>query len=142
MIEQGGEIMWNVSFNYLAILVAAVVPMLLGAGWYSEALFAHHWMKALGKKKGELTQAGSNYFVTFIGFVIMAYVLSFLIHLQSIHSPLEGSALAVLVWLGFTAAPSMINYLFAGRTRTLYLVDMGYHLLSLAVMGAILAAWW
>ena len=35
-------------FNFLAILVAAVVPMVLGFLWYNPALFGNAWMRESG----------------------------------------------------------------------------------------------
>ena len=35
-------------FNFLAILVSAVILWVLGAAWYSPPLFAKPWMAALG----------------------------------------------------------------------------------------------
>ena len=34
--------------NYLAIIIAGILNMAIGAAWYSPMLFAKPWMKAMG----------------------------------------------------------------------------------------------
>jgi hypothetical protein len=52
----------TVPINYLAVLVAALVPMIIGFAWYSPALFAKKWMAILGKTEEEIKKSwpGSN----------------------------------------------------------------------------------
>ncbi len=37
--------------NLVAVLVAAIVSMVIGAAWYSPALFANQWMGYIGKSE-------------------------------------------------------------------------------------------
>ena len=41
----------------------------------------------------------------------------------------------------FVAASFGINYLFANRSFTLWLIDGGYHTLQFTIVGLILALW-
>ena len=43
--------------NYLAVLVAAIVNMVVGALWYSPLLFGKAWMKLTGFNKKQLKKA-------------------------------------------------------------------------------------
>ena len=43
--------MESMGINYWAVLVAGVAYMVLGAIWYTPALFGNAWLKAIGKTK-------------------------------------------------------------------------------------------
>jgi hypothetical protein len=49
--------MESAEIDDLAVLAAAVVPIVLGAFWYSPALFARPWLRAVGRTEEELTGA-------------------------------------------------------------------------------------
>jgi len=51
----------DVDINYVAVVVAALVPMFLGALWYSTALFARPWMQAVDQTQDELKGAQLGY---------------------------------------------------------------------------------
>ena len=53
----------------------------------------------------------------------------------------EGLLVGFLAWLGFVATTKAVSSLYEGRSRNLYLIDVGYHLVELLVMGVILALW-
>ena len=130
-------------FNLWAVLVASVVYFVLGALWYSPALFANKWMQAIGKTKEEL-QAGANasiYVSTFISIVISVIVLSGVIKLLGANGPIEGFEAGLLMAVGFVGTTSLINSLFAGRSRELFYIDLGYHTVGLAISGIILGIW-
>lgn len=38
----------EVNINYLAVLIAAIVSMIVGGLWYSPILFGKMWTKAMG----------------------------------------------------------------------------------------------
>ena len=49
--------------------------------------------------------------------------------------------LGALVWLGFFATLGMTANLYSERPLSIYLIDAGYQLVYLVVMGIIIAAW-
>jgi len=67
-----------VPINYLAVLVAALIPMAVGALWYSPALFAKKWMALVGKTEEEMKNVNpmKAYGISFLTSLIMAYVLA------------------------------------------------------------------
>jgi len=133
----------QIEINYLAVLVAAVVTFVIGGIWYSPALFGPRWMKAVGKSEQDLkrTNMGVAYAGAFVTAVMMAYVLALFIGFAQAKTILSGAGIGLWAWVGFVAAPKLSNYLFSGWPRDLYLINNGYHLVSLLVMGAILAVW-
>jgi hypothetical protein len=57
------------------------------------------------------------------------------------HSLGAGIALGAMVWLGFIATVTLASVLYEKRSVNLYILNNGYQLVSLVVMGAIVAAW-
>jgi hypothetical protein len=129
--------------NYLAIAVAVVLTQILGALWYSRALFGKAWMAAVGKSEEDIKQGGMA--VPLIGSIllslVMAFVLAHLVSHMEEKTMFSGIQAACWIWAGFIATTMGINHLFQGTTLRLYLIDSGYHLVSLAIMGAVFGAW-
>ncbi len=133
----------SIEINYIVVLVAAVVDYVIGVIWYSPALFGKRWMLAVGKSEQDCKRTNMGVALTgaFVSAVMMAYVLALFIGFVQAKTVLSGAGIGLWAWVGFVAAPNLCNYLFAGWPRDLYLINNGYHLVSLLVMGAILAVW-
>ena len=133
----------DITVNYLAVLVAAVVTFVIGGIWYSPALFGPRWMRAIGKTEAELKQgnAAFAYVGAFVAGLAMAYVLALFLALAQPKTIPQAAWVALWAWVGFMAAPTLSNYLFSGWSRDLYLINNGYSLISLLIMSGILATW-
>ncbi len=135
--------MYANGLNYLAILVCSIISFLVGALWYSPFLLGKKWMAALGKTEEELKKRStpSLYVFTFISWIIIVYVLATIINLAGVINAVGGFYVAVLCWVGFTAATSLIHHMFAGRANSLWIIDSGYILVALIISGIILSVW-
>jgi hypothetical protein len=133
----------QVEINYIAVLVAAVINFVIGGIWYSPGLFGPRWMTAIGKSEADLKRGNMRvaYIGAFAAAVMMAYALALFIGFAQAKTVLQGAGIGLWAWVGFVAAPRLSNYLFAGWPRDLYFINNGYHLVSLLIMGAILAIW-
>ena len=131
--------------NYLAVLVAAILNMILGALWYSPSLFGKGWTELMGFKAEDVQRRAGGmqkaYILTFIASFIMAYALARVMWYAKVESMGGGIMIGLLAWLGFVATTHGANYLFEGRPLRLYSINTGYSLVALVVMGALLAAW-
>ena len=136
--------MQDVDVNWLAVLVAGVAAMLIGALWFSPWLFARPWMRAIGKTQEEIAASGSakvGYAVAAVSSLVVAFVLSWIVDWADADTVVEGAATALLVWIGFVATTLAVNTAFGGRGWTLYLIDAGHFLAVFVVVGAIVGAW-
>lgn len=133
----------DVSVNYIAVLVAAFVAMGSGALWYSPVLFGKPWMALLNKTPESMdkSQANRAYAVTFVMAVLTSYVLARFIQYTGANTIILGLQTGFWVWLGFVATTIATNMLFEGKSIKLYLINVGYHLVNLLAMGALLATW-
>lgn len=135
----------QVEVNYLAVLVAAIASMVLGALWYSPMLFGSKWVKLMGWTQQEMEKRkkgmGKSYGIAFVGSLVMAYVLAIFIAWAGAASVAAGVQVGFWVWLGFLATTGLGTILWEGRPKELYAINTGYELVQLLVMGAILAVW-
>ena len=62
--------------NWIAVVVAAVASMALGAAWYM--LLAKQWMAALGKTREQVMASGNvaPFVIAFVMQLVMAYSLA------------------------------------------------------------------
>jgi hypothetical protein len=126
--------------SWLAFIVALVVTQVLGFLWYGNMLFAKPWMKAIGKTEKQL-QAESNptvYVYSVVGAAIMLLVLVNVLRWAGATEPAAAIGVAILIWLGFVATASMMNTVFENRSRSLWVIDNGYHLVNIIIASVIL----
>ncbi|HSX24458.1 MAG TPA: DUF1761 domain-containing protein [Candidatus Andersenbacteria bacterium] len=125
----------------LPLLLGGVVSTVIGAVWYSPALFGTQWMKMMGMKKGDMKPTGADMMPLMIGSflaqLLMGYVLWSLMKMLGAAGPTTGAQLAFLTWLGFVATTSLVNAIYGKKPMKLFLIDVGYHLASLLSMGVI-----
>ena len=130
--------------NYLAILIAAVVAWLAGAAWYMS--LGRIWTSALGMTPAQMEarrkQPGAHlpFIYVFLAELVMAWVLAGLLgHLGPGQVTLiNGLISGAFCWLGFVITTMVANNAFAGRDPRLLLIDGGYWLLVLLLMGGII----
>jgi hypothetical protein len=131
--------------NYLAVLVAAILNMAVGAVWYSPAVAGKRWMELMGFKQEDMQARMSGapraYALTFLASLLMAYALARVIWYAEAFTLAGGALIGLLAWLGFVVTSHAANYLFEGKSMSLFTLNMGYHLVGLVLMGALLGAW-
>lgn len=127
------------NLNWLAVLIATVAYFAIGFLWYT-VLFGKAWIRLMGKTREELGSPGPRYAVTVAAELVSAVVLGVLIGMLRRAGPvgaLDGALLGLLIG-AIVATSYAIESIFAGRSPALYLVNVGYHVVALIVMGAIL----
>ncbi len=132
--------------NYIAVVAAAVVSMILGWLWYSPVLFGNLWMKLSGinpKKVGKSKQKGMGklYFIAFIGLLVTAYVLAHFVDYLEATTISAGMQAGFWIWIGFVAPVMLGTVLWDEKPWRLYFILAGYQLVSLLISGSILAVW-
>ena len=140
-----------VPVNYLAVLVSAVVFMVLGFLWYGP-LFGKEWSKLMGwgemtpEKMAEMQKAARPaYAISFVGALIMCFVLSHALIFASTYLNESGVAAGLMTgfwnWLGFIAPATIGTVLWDKKPWKLWFINSGYYLVGLLIAGVILALW-
>ncbi|MHA7844398.1 MAG: DUF1761 domain-containing protein [Winogradskyella sp.] len=154
--------------NYLAIVVSAVVPLLIGAIWYNPSVLGTAWMKASGMTEEKMKTG--NIAVIFGVTLILSFMLAFTVNGMVIHqvgatqlaysNPDAESFKAFMAEFGnmhrsyghgalhgaigaiFFVLPVLgINALFERKGWKYILINVGYWVVTLTIMGAIICGW-
>ncbi len=127
--------------NIWAVIVAALSNFLIGGLWYSQGLFGRVWMRENGFTEESLK--GSNMAKIFglaflLGLIAAANLALFL---GPEDRPEMGALWGFAAGFGWVATFLGTIYLFERKSFTLFLINAGYSIVALTVMGIILAAW-
>ncbi len=138
-----------VPVNYLAVLVAAIVSMVIGFLWYGP-LFGKPWMREMGMSKEKMDAAmkkdmGKSYGLMFVGSLVMSYVLAHATIFAGTYLGVTGVSAGLMSglwnWLGFVAPVTLGSVLWEGKSWKLWFLNNGYYLVTLLAMGVTLAVW-
>jgi len=134
-----------VPINYIAVFVSALIPMVLGFFWYGP-MFGKQWAHLAGVSVEKMQKAPPlNYTIMFVGALVMAFVLDHGIIFAATYFFTGGISIGlqvgVLSALGFVAPASLGVVLWEGKSWKLWAINVGYYLVVLCLMGAVLGVW-
>ena len=135
MIETG--------ITFWFVLVCAVINLGLGFLWYSPALFGREWAKLAGKQGDPLRMDGvSAPFAWLIASALaMSYALASVLSAFAPQSLYECVSIAILAWIGLSAATSVGEYVFLKKPLALFLINGGFYLLSFIIVAVLFRFW-
>jgi hypothetical protein len=135
--------------NFIAILIAALIPMLIGFVYYHPKVMGKVWMQSLGITEESLKKG--NMAIIFGVSLIMSFLLSFftLINVDGPgqegpigqfdtfkHGALHGFLISLMV-----AMPVMvINGLFERKNAKNLVINLVYWMITLTLMGGVIDA--
>ena len=133
------------AIHWLPVIVSAVAVFAIGALWYSPVLFGRAWVKAHGHTPEKLaamrSSMGPAYGVSFVCYLVMAIAMAILIKRMDVFYVRGGVKLGALIGVGFAATVGLTANMFSEKPLATWLIDAGYQIAYLMVMGAILVAW-
>ena len=131
--------------HFHPVVVSAAAVFVIGALWYSPLLFGKQWVKAHGHTPEKLqamrSSMGRAYAVSFLCYLVMAAAMSVLIGRIGIPYPIGGVKLGLVIGLGFAATIGLTSNMFSEKPLATWLIDAGYQVVYLMVMGWILVVW-
>ncbi len=127
--------------NVVAILIAMVASMAIGAFWYS--ILAKPWIAAAGfsQEQIESVEKGGSpliYIIAAISHLVMALILAGVINHVGDVTLWRGLISALFVWVGFVVTTMVVNHRFQMKPWSLTIIDAGHYLLVLLAQGAII----
>jgi hypothetical protein len=126
--------------NYLAVMVAALSGFVVGAIWYGP-LFGRQWTTVSGVEGAPRLAFSGVYALTLVMSLMAAVVLALVIHEVHATGILGGTRVAFMLWLGFIVTVRFTEAMFNRTSMRLVMIDTGYRLVWVVVMGIILAVW-
>lgn len=130
----------SVEINWVALVIAGVINMVVGSLWYAPFLFGGRWQKITGRRPG-VGNGHLSYAVTAICSLLQAFILVHFVRYAGALSVWRGALVGFWLWLGFMALTSLVNHMFEGRPWRIWQINAGYFLVVLVINGALLAAW-
>jgi len=127
--------------NWLAVVAAAVSSFVVGAIWYSPALFGRVWQRETGLTDEQLKAGnpakifGGAFVLSLLAAVVFAMFLG---PAPALPFAVGAGLAAGLCWV---ATSFGINYLFEHKRLPLFLVNGGYHTVQFTVIGLVLGLW-
>jgi hypothetical protein len=127
--------------SYIAIVIAALAAFGVGAIWYG-LLFSKPWLAAMGKTEEEIRAHATPipYVVSIVANLVIAMMLSAVMHSLGQVSIARGAWLGFLMWLGFILTTMAVNNGFGQQKPALLAIDGGHWLAVLVVTGLVLGA--
>lgn len=127
--------------NWLAIVLAMIASMALGAAWYMG--LSKQWLAATGRTMEQIQKGSGGAATPFIwGAVcqlIMAYFLAlFTPALMGDVTIANAIIVGVHIWFGFMLTTMVLNHRYQGMGWDLALIDGGYLLGVMIVQGAVI----
>ena len=129
--------------NWIAVAIATVASMAIGAGWYSA--LSKRWIEACGFTEEQIKSVEANdtpiiYVIAAICHLVMAVILSGVIfHAGGAEVTMgDGILTALLIWLGFVLTTMTVNHRFQFKPWSLTVIDSGHYLAVLVAQGLII----
>ena len=130
--------------NWLAVLVATITYFMLGAIWYSKALFGAKWAAAVGMNMNDRDKSkgmAKMMIGTFVLILITCVGLALLVARMDLSVLPSGFKLGLITGICFATTAVSISFIYESRPTILYFIDCGYHLAGHLIAAIILVLW-
>jgi hypothetical protein len=131
--------------NWIAVIVASLAYFMLGALWYSKALFAKRWIADLkidvnnpDAKKGMGMMFGGSLVLMFVQCLALAVLAG---KMEGLTTWMSGLKLGAFMGCCFCAAAVGVNYLYEKKPCSLFLINAGYAIVGNIIAGIIICSW-
>lgn len=134
--------------NWIAIIVAALIPMVMGFLWYGP-IFGKQWQSSMGFSDEDLKSGNMPviFGISFVMAILMAMGIFFFIEGMheagggSFHTFKHGALHGAMVSIFFSIPVLVSNSLFQKNNAKNILINIGYWVVTSALMGGILDMW-
>jgi hypothetical protein len=128
--------------NYGILLGAALVRFGFAFLWYGFAV-PKQWKAAMKESKRDIKKIDKqkSMFASFGVSLVMSYVLYNLIGYMDLYTFRDGAMFAGFLWFGFLGTLEFESIFYEGKSQRLFTINTVYQLISVALMGGVLAMW-
>ena len=132
-------------FAHPLIFLLALFDFIFSLFWYSPNIFGKIRNRDLGltaKDEQKIIRQGFSkmMILEFIPSLVMTYALAYLVHVTGAETFLAGSELGVLLALGFVATVAFGGVIWQKTTLRVYIIYVSNYLISLSIIGGVLAS--
>jgi hypothetical protein len=132
--------------NWLAVLAGALIYFVLGALWYSPALFARPWQRAIGWDESR-PQPQSNvmtYVAPLLAYIVAAIATGMIAKATGTDTFGEGIVLGLVTGVGYALVMTAIEAVFDPNkpgAMTWFVITGAYHLIGFVIMAVVVSIW-
>lgn len=132
-----------IAVNYLALLAATVVAMIIGYLWYSPFIFGRQWMRLRGVDPSSMRggMPMNELLVEIISTLITMYVLDIFLVAFGAHTFRPIILLSLLIWLGFYITTYLSEVLWEKKPFGVFLINASQRLVTLILAMLIMGLW-
>jgi hypothetical protein len=124
-----------------AALASALAYFLLGWLWYG-VLFGKQWMQYAHVSPADMNrQDPVPYIVAAAMALVLAYVTAIALSRDEERRTANGVKFGLFMGIGLVASTQLETYLFTGWSWQLWVINVGYNIVGLAIIGAIVGGW-
>lgn len=129
--------------NYLAVVAAVVLNMAVGALWYGP-LLGKAWMAVNNLTAEMIKEQGSamqGYIVAFIASIVISLAIALLAEAAGVANVAEGAILGAIASVGLVAMAFASSYMFESKGLKHFLINAGYPVVSMTLIGVLIGGW-
>lgn len=129
--------------NYVAVIAAWVISLIIGAYWYSPSGFGKQWSKMSGVDMLKTPKRETNRAIKFVAVSCFLQTLTLAIILNSLNvqSVREGVEVSLLLWFGLVAITTIGNTLYQRQSLKFWWLNASYFLVVMTINGVLLTTW-
>jgi len=128
--------------SWLKVIVCTLAYFGLGAVWYNPNVFGKAWIKESGVDPD--SEAAKARMPLMFGLTFVLSLLSMLVLSQMIRPGMPvGDVVqaAIIIGVAFIMPISGMNALYEGKSAVFFLINYGYHQVSITIAAVIFALW-
>ena len=134
------------AINYIAVLLAAVSSMIVGAIWYAKPVLGTRWMRLSGLTDDDLKKSAVlplviTFIVSFLTALVLAGATTITQAFYESNFLTTALLTGAILWIGFTAARMLTHDLFDRRPASLTTLNLAHELVTILVMALIIGVW-
>lgn len=135
----------DVRINWIAVVVALVISIVLAKTWFMPKVFGGPWRKYTGITPADSKKAGKGPIVlTLFANILTVMVLATTIHISAVffqdNSVWLAAAVGIVAWLAFSATTLATHNAFEQKPQRLTLINNGYQL-ALFLITSLIVGW-
>lgn len=131
--------------NWLAVIVAAIVYMALGAIWYQPFAFGRIWSEASGVPMPEPGESAppTIYLSPLIAYFLSTVATAMLARATGSDTLGHAIVLGIVVGVGYVAALTMVGATFEPKPKgaVWFAITAGFNVLALVIVSVIVTVW-
>lgn len=127
------------AISWLGVIAATIAHQVLGFLWYGPIL-GKRWMVAMGLDPAQQRMApdAKPLIISMVCALVMAIAMGLILTLVAGVDTGVGIVVGLIIGVGFVGATAVTGHVFEGRSREVLIIGLGYQILGIVIMGAII----